>query len=144
NLTFGSTSPSADDIADVLREVRLEEFVNGLPDGLDSALNSETVSGGQRQRIGIARAMLSKPKVLLLDEATAQVDGISEAAIGRMIDRQAKDGAVVTIAHRLSTVVSADRIFLMDAGRVVGAGTHRELLESSDLYRTMVASFSLD
>lgn len=144
NLTFGSTSPSADDIADVLREVRLEEFVNGLPDGLDSALNSETVSGGQRQRIGIARAMLSKPKVLLLDEATAQVDGISEAAIGRMIDRQAKDGAVVTIAHRLSTVVSADRIFLMDAGRVVGAGTHQELLESSDLYRTMVASFSLD
>lgn len=144
NLTFGSTSASAADIADVLREVRLEEFVNGLPDGLDSTLNSETISGGQRQRIGIARAMLSKPKVLLLDEATAQVDGISEAAIGRMIDRQAKDGAVVTIAHRLSTVVSADRIFLMDAGRVVGAGTHRELLESSDLYRTMVASFSLD
>ncbi len=144
NLTFGSTGASAADIADVLREVRLEEFVNGLPDGLDSALNSETVSGGQRQRIGIARAMLSKPKVLLLDEATAQVDGISEAAIGRMIDRQAKNGAVVTIAHRLSTVVGADRIFLMDAGRVVGAGTHRELLESSDLYRTMVASFSLD
>ncbi|MBO9704266.1 MAG: ABC transporter ATP-binding protein, partial [Arthrobacter sp.] len=134
NLTFGSTSPSAADITDVLREVRLEEFVSALPDGLDSALNSETVSGGQRQRIGIARAMLSKPKVLLLDEATAQVDGISEAAIGRMIDRQAKNGAVVTIAHRLSTVVGADRIFLMDAGRVVGAGTHQELLESSDLY----------
>lgn len=101
------------------------------------------MSGGQRQRIALARAIVRRPQILLLDEATAQVDGRTEAAIHEVIRSIAEDAAVVTIAHRLSTVLDADTILVMDDGVVRARGTHAELMASDALYRELVAALRI-
>lgn len=140
NLRFTHPDATDEEIAQVLRAVRLDDKIAELPDGLDTSLTTSAVSGGQRQRIALARAVLRTPAVLLLDEATAQVDGLTEAAVHDVIRQQAERGAVITIAHRLSTVVDADRILVMEAGRVRASGTHTELLDTDELYRDLVSA----
>ncbi|OUZ09284.1 ABC transporter permease [Aeromicrobium sp. PE09-221] len=140
NLRFVNPEASDAAVSRVLTELRLDELVEQLPEGLDTPLTDTSVSGGQRQRIAVARALLADPDILLLDEATAQVDGITEAAIHRAIRRQAERGTVLTIAHRLSTVVDAEEIIVMEHGQVSARGTHQELLETSELYRQLVAA----
>lgn len=144
NLLFANPAAGDDAVRRVLAEIRLDDAIARLPEGLDSPLSDTSVSGGQRQRIALARAILADPDVLLLDEATAQVDGITEAAIHDAIRRRARDHAVVTVAHRLSTVIDADQIVVMDAGRIVARGTHTELLETTQLYRGLVEALSLE
>lgn len=143
NLLF--SNPEATDVETrrVLEQVRLSDKSDTLTDGLDTALDSTSFSGGQRQRIALARALLRAPEVLLLDEATSQVDAITEAAITESVRAHAARGAVVTIAHRLSTVIHADRIILMTEGRVRAQGTHDELLEHDELYGAMVAALHI-
>jgi ABC-type multidrug transport system fused ATPase/permease subunit len=143
NVRF--THPDATDaeVRAALEAVRLTGKTDELPDGLDTSLSSTDVSGGQRQRIALARALLRTPDVLLLDEATAQVDGLTEAALQDCIRQRAADGAVVTIAHRLSTVLDADRIVVLEDGRVRAQGTHRELIASDELYRRLVAALRI-
>jgi ATP-binding cassette subfamily B protein len=143
NLRFTHPDASDEEIRAVLRAVRLDEKVDSLPEGLDTPLSSTEVSGGQRQRIALARAMLRTPDVLLLDEATAQVDGLTEAALQECVRHRAAVGAVVTIAHRLSTVLDADRIVVMENGRIRTQGTHAELLASDDLYRRLVEALRI-
>jgi ABC-type multidrug transport system fused ATPase/permease subunit len=135
NLRFTHPDATDDEVRAVLSAVRLAD--------VDPALNATDLSGGQRQRIALARALLRTPEILLLDEATAQVDGLTEAAVQDCIRDRAASGAVVTIAHRLSTVLDADRIIVLEDGRVRAQGTHSELYATDDLYRRLVEALRI-
>lgn len=143
NLRLSDPDATDEAMWAALAKVRLETKVRSLADGLDTSLVGTTVSGGERQRVALARAVLHAPDVLLLDEATAQVDGLTEAAVHAVIEDLARDRAVVTIAHRLSTVIDADLILVMEDGRVRARGTHAELLATDELYRELVAALRI-
>jgi len=115
------------------------EFITRLPDGYDTVIGERgvTLSGGERQRIAIARALLKNPPILLLDEATSALDTESERLVQAALDRLMRDRTVLVIAHRLSTVQHADRIVVLERGRVVGFGGHRQLMEQDGLYRRL-------
>ena len=144
NLRFTHPDAGEDELWAALERVRLRDVVSALDGGLDAPLSSSSLSGGQRQRIALARALVRTPDVLLLDEATAQVDGLTEAAVHDAIREQARQGAVVTVAHRLSTVIDADTIVVMEGGRVRARGRHEELLATDELYRGLVEALRLD
>ncbi|BCJ69894.1 ABC transporter ATP-binding protein [Polymorphospora rubra] len=135
------TAPGATDaqLYAVLDEVNLRGIADRSPEGLDVQVGEGGVllSGGERQRLAIARTLLAGPPILLLDEPTSNLDARNEAALRRAIDAVAVRRTLLIVAHRLSTVVDADQIVVLDRGRVVATGTHRELTESSDLYREL-------
>jgi ATP-binding cassette subfamily B protein len=136
NLRYGD--PTASDRAvHMALEAASADFVFGLREGLGTHVgeSGQGLSGGERQRIAIARALIADPRLLILDEATSALDGRSEEAIRRTIARQHGERTVVIVAHRLSTVVQADRIIVFDGGRIVGEGSHDELLANNKLYR---------
>ncbi len=143
NLAFTHPDASDAELWEALAEVQLTQLVEELPEGLDTPLSATSVSGGQRQRIAVARAILRAPELLLLDEATAQVDALTESAIHRCLRARASAGAVLTIAHRLSTVVDADQIVVLDDGRVRARGTHAELLAGDELYRDFIEALRI-
>ncbi|MEU8510808.1 ABC transporter ATP-binding protein [Kitasatospora sp. NPDC048722] len=139
NLTYAAPGATDADIAEALRMAHLTDVVAALPDGLDTELGERGagLSGGERQRLAIARTLLQKPRIVLLDEATASLDGASEAALRDSIAAIARSRAVVAIAHRFSTISQADRIIVLDRGRVQAVGTHADLSEESGLYRRL-------
>ncbi|MFF5001634.1 ABC transporter ATP-binding protein [Streptomyces phaeochromogenes] len=143
NLLISRPGAGEEELRQVLADVRLTEKVESLDEGLDTELSTAAVSGGERQRIALARALLRKPDVLLLDEATAQLDALTESAVHHCVRRRAREHAVVTIAHRLSTVIDADTIVVMDAGGVRARGTHDELLATDSLYRDLVKALRI-
>ncbi|MFI6522981.1 ABC transporter ATP-binding protein [Spirillospora sp. NPDC050679] len=143
NIRYARPDATDEQVARVLADVRLTGRIEALEEGLDTPLTSTSVSGGERQRIALARALLREPEVLLLDEATAQLDGLTEEAVQRCIRERAAHGAVVTIAHRLSTVIDADLIVVMEDGRVRARGTHAELLAGDRLYAELVEALRI-
>lgn len=143
NLLFTHPDATDDELHRTLAEVRLTDKIDALTEGLDTELSATSVSGGERQRIALARAILRTPDVLLLDEATAQVDGLTESAIHDCIRRRAAEGAVITVAHRLSTVIDADTIVVMDSGQIRAQGTHDHLLATDTLYRDLVEALRI-
>ncbi|WP_324788211.1 ABC transporter ATP-binding protein [Streptomyces sp. H51] len=142
NLLLGNPEADDGDVARVLKTTRLDGLVARLPAGLDTLVGHRgtKLSGGERQRVAIARALLRRPRLLLLDEATSQLDAVNEAALRDTVADVARTTTVLVVAHRLSTVTMADRIVVMDAGRVRAVGTHRELVAADPLYAELAAT----
>lgn len=141
NITYGSFSAERERIVEAAKVAEAHSFIQELPDGYQTTVGErgQKLSGGQRQRISLARAVLKDPPVLILDEATSSVDNETEALIQRSLKRITEDRTTLVIAHRLSTVVHADQIFVLDRGRLCEQGTHQELLDQGGIYADLWA-----
>jgi subfamily B ATP-binding cassette protein MsbA len=139
NIRYGLPEASDIDVREAMAAANADNFINALPDGLDTEVgeNGVGLSGGQRQRIAIARAMIRQPRILILDEATSEVDVESEQFIRAALEQLFRDRTTFIIAHRLATVVNADLIVVLDKGEIIDQGTHHELFERCSLYRDL-------
>lgn len=136
NIAYANREASPDEIIAAARAANAHDFILNLPDGYDTVIGErgQTLSGGERQRISVARAILRDPRILILDEATASVDTETEVLIQTAIERLVKDRTTFAIAHRLSTLRKANRLIVLERGKLIEIGTHEELLESGGLY----------
>lgn len=139
NILYGNPSASDDEVKAAARLAHLDDFISKLPKGYDTKVGERglKVSGGEKQRIAIARTLLKKPRILLFDEATSALDSHTEKAIGAALDQVAHGHTTLIIAHRLSTVVDADEIIVLENGEIVERGAHRELLAMTGRYARM-------
>lgn len=142
NLRWGDADASMDEIRGAARSAQADGFVSTFTDGYNMELGQGgvNVSGGQKQRLCIARALLKKPKILILDDSTSAVDTATESQIRKTLSEELKDTTKIIIAQRISSVVNADKIIVMNDGRIVGEGTHDELMKSSEDYREIYYS----
>jgi subfamily B ATP-binding cassette protein MsbA len=146
NIAYGLDQMDDARLREVLARAQAADFVTSMPHGLDTVVGERgtQLSGGQRQRIAIARALLRDAPILIFDEATSSLDSESERLIQRALDVLFRDRTVIIIAHRLSSIRFADRVVLLDRGRIVGEGTHHELLEKSPLYQALMPLYEQD
>ncbi|MFL1695297.1 ABC transporter ATP-binding protein [Weissella kandleri] len=141
NLTYGSDEEYTDDqLWHVLQLAYADQFVKNMPNQLETQVGERgiMVSGGQRQRLAIARAFLRNPKILMLDEATASLDSESEAMVQKALEKLMQNRTTLVIAHRLATIVDADKIYFVEQGKITGSGSHNELLKNHPLYKEYV------
>ncbi|MDH3705792.1 MAG: ABC transporter ATP-binding protein/permease [Acidimicrobiia bacterium] len=146
NIAFADPDASFESVVRAARLAGAHEFVDELPDGYDTELGERgfSLSGGQRQRLAIARAILADPRVLILDDATSAVDPTKEHEIRDALGEVMSNRTTIVIAHRPATIALADRVVLLDEGRIVAEGTHHELLDTSDRYRSVLAADATD
>jgi len=141
NIHYGRPSASPEEVVDAAKAAHIHEFIESLPDRYESRVGERglKLSGGEKQRVAIARAILKNPSILIFDEATSALDSETEQGIQAEFDRIARGRTTLVIAHRLSTVMDADQIIVLDQGRILERGTQRELLEQDGAYAQMWA-----
>ena len=142
NLRFGKDDASDEEIAKAAEIAQATEFIEAKDDKYETpiAQGGSNVSGGQKQRLSIARALVKKPDIYVFDDSFSALDFKTDAALREALRAETKESAVLIVAQRVSTVISADRILVLDNGTVVGDGTHKELMESCEVYREIVYS----
>ena len=142
NIMYGNMSASEDEIVLAAKAANAHQYISLFPDGYETMVGDQGVrlSGGQRQRISIARALLRNPKILILDEATSALDSESERLVQEALERLMTNRTTFVIAHRLSTVINADKIIVLDSGTIVESGTHQELIAKSGIYKELYSN----
>ena len=140
NIAFGKQTATREEIVEAAKKAKCHEFIEKMPDGYDTVLGEggATISGGEKQRISIARAILKDSPIIILDEATSSIDPENEHEILEAIGELTKDKTVISIAHRLTTVRNADKIFVIDNGEIVQQGTHEELVGEEGIYSRFI------
>ena len=139
NITYANLNASKEEVMEAAKLAAAEDFVNNLPNKLETVIgeNGVRLSGGQKQRLSIARALLKNSPIILLDEATSSLDAESENQVQRAISNLTKNKTTIIIAHRLSTIVKADTIFVLSNGEIAASGKHKELLNTSKIYKNL-------
>jgi subfamily B ATP-binding cassette protein MsbA len=139
NIKYGARGATDEQAIAAAKAADLHEFVMGLPDGYETMIGEEGIklSGGQKQRLALARALVTDPRILILDDVTSALDGETEARVQDALGTVMKGRTTFVIAHRLSSVVDADRIIVIDAGKILDQGTHSELVEREGMYRDL-------
>jgi ABC-type multidrug transport system fused ATPase/permease subunit len=140
NIAYGKPDATDEEVTDAAKRANAWDFINSFPEKLNTIVGERGIqlSGGQRQRIAIARAVLKNPRILILDEATSSLDSESERLVQEALEKLMEGRTSVVIAHRLATVRKADRIIVLNNGRIVEQGTHNELLKNGDgLYKAL-------
>jgi subfamily B ATP-binding cassette protein MsbA len=139
NIAYGLPNVKHDEVVSAAKTANALDFILEQPDGFDTIIGDRGVrlSGGQRQRLAIARAVLDNPPILILDEATSSLDTHSEKLVQEALERLMNDRTVLVIAHRLSTIQKADKIIVLEKGRITESGTHKNLLDKSGLYKRL-------
>ena len=142
NIRYGKNDATDEEVKHAADIAQATEFISNMKDGLDShiAQGGTNVSGGQKQRLSIARALVRKPEVYIFDDSFSALDFKTDASLRAALKEETKESTVIIVAQRVSTVMSADRIIVLDEGEIAGIGKHRELLESCKIYREIVAS----
>ena len=140
NIRFGEPDAPMERVIEAAKKARCHDFITALPDGYDTVIGEggASLSGGEKQRISIARAIMKDAPIIILDEATANVDPENEAELTEAIEELTKEKTIIMIAHRLKTVRHADRIFVVDKGKIAESGTHDELMKEDGIYRRFV------
>jgi ATP-binding cassette subfamily B protein len=142
NVRYGKDDATEDDVMAAAEIAQATEFIDAMSDGLEAriAQGGANVSGGQKQRLSIARALARRPEVYIFDDSFSALDFKTDARLRAALKRETAQATVLLVAQRVATVMDADRIIVLDEGRMVGMGTHRELMRTSPVYREIVAS----
>ena len=142
NIKFGASSSENEDMIRAARIAQAEEFINDKPEGYQSSISQggTNVSGGQKQRLSIARAIAKKPEIYIFDDSFSALDYRTDATLRRTLKEELSDSTLIIVAQRISTIMSAEQILVLDDGRIVGKGTHKELLKNCEVYQQIASS----
>ncbi|RKX58983.1 MAG: ABC transporter ATP-binding protein, partial [Thermodesulfobacteriota bacterium] len=143
NLLLVKSNATKEEIINACKLAQAHEFIEKLPKGYDTILGEEgiSLSGGQKQRLALARVFLKKPPIIILDEATSQLDSLTEKAIESALNNLRGKHTIIIIAHRLSTIKKADKIFVLNHGKIIAEGTHEDLIRTCKLYKNLYSTF---
>jgi ATP-binding cassette subfamily B protein len=142
NIRFGKRDASSDEVRHAAEIAQATSFVEAMPEGFDAAISQGgiNVSGGQKQRLSIARALVRRPEIYVFDDSFSALDFATDARLRAALRGETGDATVLIVAQRVGTVMNADRIIVLDEGRIAGIGTHHELLETCDVYQEIISS----